>query len=87
MRGEEASDGRCGASDERDDEARRSACQKGQPSTRQGFACGFERNGPIPSGAGVGRRIIALASLERALPFQRQAALYCSPGAPRAAAP
>ncbi len=66
--GKEASDGRCGASDERADAARRA-------------------DGPVPSGAGGGLRITALASLERPPAFRRSAALSCSPGASRAAAP
>ena len=73
MHGAKASDVRCGASDERADKARRAACPEGQPSTRQGFACGCERDGPVPSGAGGGLRITALASLERAPPFLRSA--------------
>ena len=39
---------------------------------------------PVPSGAGGGLRMTALASLERAPPFRRSAALSCSPGAARA---
>ncbi len=73
MHGAKASDGRCGASDERADKARRAACPKGQQSTRQGFACGCEGNGPVPSGAGGGLRITALASLERHPAFRRSA--------------
>ncbi len=39
---------------------------------------------PVPSGAGGGLRMAVLASLERAPPFRRSAALPCSPGAARA---
>ena len=42
---------------------------------------------PVPPGAGGGLRRTALASLERAPPFRRSAALSCSPGAARATAP
>ena len=54
MHGAKVSDGRCGASVERADKARRA-------------------DGPVPSGAGGGLRITALASLERAPPFLRSA--------------
>ncbi len=39
---------------------------------------------PVPLGAGGGLRMAVLASLERAPPFLRSAALPCSPGAARA---
>jgi hypothetical protein len=42
---------------------------------------------PVPSGAGGGRCMTALASLERAPPCRRSAALSCSPGASRATVP
>ena len=42
---------------------------------------------PVPPGAGGGLRMTALASLDRAPPCRRSAALSCSPGATRAAEP
>ena len=87
MHGKEASEGRCGASCERADAARRAAGPKGKPSARQGFACVARERCPVPLGAGGGLRITALTSLERHQAFRRSVALSCLPGATRAVAP